>query len=157
MRNILIAGLILVIFSCKKENTAIENNKILNVTWYLISIQNTTSLEVINYPDTLQYENITFTDSLNTLAISGICNGGSGKYSISGNKIAVNSIATTERYCEYYHWEEILIHNLDSAYEYNIEYIKVINNGKKTYLTIFSKGNFNLTFEIPDSSFIIMN
>jgi heat shock protein HslJ len=157
MRNLLIAVLILFIFSCKKENHAIENKQILNITWYLTTIQNNRSSESIHYPDTLKYESITFTDSLNTLAISGICNGGSGKYSFSGNKIDINSISTTEIYCKYYQWEEILIHNLDSAYEYKIEYTKVLNSAKKAQLTIFSKGNYNLTFEIHDSLYIIMN
>lgn len=113
-----------------------------DVTWILISITNTKSSVVTNYPSYVKQvwgnENIVFSDT--TIAIKGLCNGGWGYYSHSGSDDSIKvlyGIGTTLALCKYEEWETYLWNNLDSCYQYKINVDS---------LEIYSKGSYNLNF-----------
>jgi heat shock protein HslJ len=131
----------LLFIGCQKK----ENNSdppLLNTQWNLVSIQNTKTNAITNYPADVKqvwgYEYISFTKD--SITIKGLCNGGGGKYSISTKTDSISfykSLGMTLALCKYEEWENYLWQNLDSAYFYNI-------NGNN--LIIYSKGTYNLNF-----------
>jgi heat shock protein HslJ len=128
--------LILVGTGCKKTADA----DLLKVKWVLSYIQDTKTNAIKNYPsDAARKISIDFTDSLNILSFSGICNGGAGTYSYSSNsgEIKLTNLGTTLIDCKYAEWEGYTIQNLYAAFRYKI-------NGSS--LEIYSNGTYNLYF-----------
>src|SRR5664280_1695185 len=126
--------LILVGTGCKKTADA----DLLKVKWVLSYIQDTKTNAIKNYPsDAARKISIDFTDSLNILSFSGICNGGAGTYSYSSNsgEIKFTNLGTTLIDCKYAEWEGYTIQNLYAAFRYKI-------NGSS--LEIYSNGTYNL-------------
>src|SRR5664280_2371689 len=126
--------LILVGTGCKKTADA----DLLKVKWVLSYIQDTKTNAIKNYPsDAARKISIDFTDSLNILSFSGICNGGAGTYSYSSNsgEIKLTNLGTTLIDCKYAEWEGYTIQNLYAAFRYKI-------NGSS--LEIYSNGTYNL-------------
>src|SRR5664279_4417566 len=137
MKRIAIFSFILisVCFDCKKTADA----DLLKVKWVLSYIQDTKTNAIKNYPsDAARKISIDFTDSLNILSFSGICNGGSGTYSYSSNsgEIKFTNLGTTLIDCKYAEWEGYTIQNLYTAFKYKI-------NGSS--LEIYSNGAYNLS------------
>ncbi|MGD0341703.1 MAG: META domain-containing protein [Bacteroidales bacterium] len=142
MKKILILNFIMVLvgFGCEKES--LKDSGLLKTKWILSSIQDTKTNAVTNYPsDASRKISIVFTDSLNVLSFSGICNGGAGTYSyvpsytFSYGAIKITDLVTTLIYCS--DWEGYTIQNLDAAFSYRI-------NGNN--LVIYSTGAYNLYF-----------
>jgi heat shock protein HslJ len=130
--------IILVGFGCKKA--AMNNADLLKVKWVLSYIQDTKTNAIKDYPsDEPKKISIVFTDSLNAISFSGVCNGGWGtySYSLSTGAIKISGILTTAIACKYVEWEEYTTQNLDSASSYKI-------NGNN--LEIYSNGTYNLYF-----------
>ncbi len=127
---------------CDKKDNA-ENPQLyaplLNVQWNLTSIQNTKTKKIINFPDSIsQPEWVLFSDSASLVSMSGSCNGGRGKYSITtGNNISISHFETTLIYCINYGWEAYLVNNIDSAYKFTLS---------SNQLEIYSNGSYNLNF-----------
>jgi hypothetical protein len=130
-------------YGCKKESSQIEQvrqTSLLKTKWILSYIQDTKTNERINYPnDDTKKIFIIFTDSLNTLLFSGVCNSGQGLYSFSSSNdsLNVNGVGTTKIACINVVWEEYVVTNLTDAYHY-----KIIDNT----LVIYSRGAYNLYF-----------
>jgi heat shock protein HslJ len=140
MKKILIFSsiLILVGFGCKKANE--KDADLLNSTWILSYIQDTKTDAITNYPkDAPRRISIVFTDSLNILSFSGICNGGSGTYSYTASTgaIKITNLGTTLIACKDVEWEIYTTQNLNAAFSYKI-------NGNN--LVIYSNGTYNLYF-----------
>src|SRR5664280_2681860 len=138
MRKILLFSsiLILVGVGCKKANE--KDADLLNTKWILSYIQDTKTNGIKNYPsDAARKISIEFTDSLNVISFSGVCNGGAGTYSYSSNsgEIKFTNLATTLIDCKYAEWEGYTIQNLYTAFRYKI-------NGSS--LEIYSNGTYNL-------------
>ena len=138
---IFLLTILLSLNGCKKENS--KNNGLLINKWTLSYIQHTKTKAITNYPgDAAGKISIVFTDSLNVISFSGICNTGWGVYSNSSNTgaIKITDLVTTINYCincEYCRWEGYTTQNLDSAFSYKI-------NGNN--LAIYSNGTYNLFF-----------
>ena len=125
---------------CAKDGSYNRNSPLLNTQWTISYIQNTKTGAILDYPaDAMKKISVVFTDSLDIIEFSGICNGGQGKYSFSvlGNKLHVTDLMTTEVYCKYIEWEIYVALNLGNAYKYRI-------TGNS--LEIFSNGDYNLVF-----------
>jgi heat shock protein HslJ len=138
MKKIAIFSFILILVGtgCKKTADA----DLLKVKWVLSYIQDTKTNAITNYPsDAARKISIVFTDSLNVISLSGVCNGGWGtySYSLSTGAIKISGILTTAIACKYVEWEEYTTQNLDSASSYKI-------NGNN--LVINSNGAYNLYF-----------
>jgi hypothetical protein len=58
-----------------------------------------------------------------------------GTYLVSNNLISTTGLGCTMIYCS--QWEDYLFHNIDSMYQYKINY---------NQLTIYSIGTYNLNF-----------
>jgi heat shock protein HslJ len=130
--------IILVGFGCKKA--AMNNADLLNTKWILSYIQDTKTNAITNYPsDEVKKISIVFTNSLNVIAFSGVCNGGAGTYSYSSSTgaIKITELITTAIGCKYDEWEEYTTDNLNNASSYKI-------NGNN--LVINSNGAYNLYF-----------
>ena len=140
MRKILLFSsiLILVGIGCKKANE--KDADLLKVKWVLSYIQDTETNAIKNYPsDAARKISIDFTDSLNVISFSGVCNGGWGTYSnsFSTGSIKVTNLATTQIGCQFDEWEGYTIQNLYTAFRYKI-------NGSS--LEIYSNSTYNLYF-----------
>lgn len=140
MKKILIFSsiLILVGFGCKK--TVVKDADLLDSTWILSFIQDTKTKAIMNYPnDAARKISIVFTDSLNVISFSGVCNGGWGtySYSLSTGAIKISGIVTTLIDCKYAEWEEYTTQNLYTAFRYKIN---------ESSLEIYSNGSYNLYF-----------
>jgi heat shock protein HslJ len=140
MKKILIFSFILILvgYGCKK--TVVNDADLLKVKWVLSYIQDTKTNAIRNYPgDAARKISIDFTDSLNVISFSGICNGGSGTYSFSttNGTIMIKGLATTQIGCQFVEWEEYTIQNLYHAFRY-----KIIGNN----MVIYSNGSYNLYF-----------
>jgi heat shock protein HslJ len=125
-------------FGCRKANE--KDADLVKVKWELSYIQDTKTNEIKNFPeDATKKISIDFTDSLNILSFSGICNGGTGTYSYSSDKgeIKFANIGTTLIGCKYSEWEGYTIQNLYEAFRFEI-------NGRN--LGIYSNGKYNLHF-----------
>jgi heat shock protein HslJ len=138
MKRIVIFSFILILVGtgCKKTADA----DLLKVKWVLSYIQDTKTNAIKNYPsDAARKISIDFTDSLNVLSFSGICNGGWGTYSYSASTdaIKITDLGTTLIDCKYAEWEGYTIQNLYNAFRYKI-------NGSS--LEIYSNGAYNLYF-----------
>ena len=129
-------SLVLIGTGCKKTADA----DLLKIKWVLSYIQDTKTNAIKNYPsDAARKISIVFTDSLDILSFSGICNGGAGTYSLSSNsgEIKFTNLGTTLIACKYVEWEEYTIQNLYNAFRYKI-------NGSS--LEIYSNSAYNLYF-----------
>jgi heat shock protein HslJ len=140
MKKILIFSfiLILVCFGCKKA--AMNNADLLKVKWLLSYIQDTKTNAITNYPnDAPRRISIVFTDSLNVISFSGICNGGAGTYSYSSSNgaIKITNLGTTLIACKDVEWESYATQSLNNASSYKI-------NGNS--LVIYSNETYNLYF-----------
>jgi heat shock protein HslJ len=108
--------------------------------WTLSSIQNVTTLQMTNYPDSIpKNESITITDSSSVIKFSGICNNGWGTYSMNGSKINISPIVITQVLCPDIIWEEYLLNNLQEAFMYTIDYNQLIIRSSGTFNLIFRK------------------
>jgi len=144
MKNILITviGIVIIGFSCKKDNSSTGHIPLVKTKWILSYIQDTKTNKVINYPSVaIKKISISFSDSSSILYFGGVCNGGQGKYSYSTDDgtIKVSELATTKIACNYDEWEVYVTNNLDYAYQY-----KTTDNK----LEIDSKGTYNLIFNL---------
>ena len=142
MRKIVVIAFVLLIIGlgCKKDSSQVEQGSLSKTKWTLSYIQDTKTNETINYPnDATRKISITFSDSLNILSFSGVCNHGQGTYSFSSNtgSISVTDIFTTQIACKYYEWEIYTSNNLIASDRYKLD---------GTTLIIFSKGSYNLYF-----------
>lgn len=136
MRLVFVIALILVIvfFSCEKKT---DDSFEIYREWTLGSIENTSTGEITNYPDTLTKKIfIGLTDS-SYVCLSGYCNYGGGNYNIEGNKISFYDLYMTEMACSLLLWEEYLYQLYDA------ETFELRND----VLKIFTKGNYNLIFK----------
>ena len=138
MKRIAIFSFILILVGtgCKKAADA----DLLKVKWVLSYIQDTKTNTIKNYPsDAARKISMDFTDSLNVISFSGVCNGGWGTYSYSSSTgaIKITNLATTQIGCQYGEWEGYTIQNLYAAFKYKI-------NGSS--LEIYSNGAYNLYF-----------
>lgn len=125
-------------FGCKK--TTVSDAALLNTTWILSYIQDTRTNAITNYPDDAPKRiSIIFTDSLNVISFSGICNGGAGTYSYSSNTgaIKITNLGTTLIACKDVEWEGYTTQSLNNALSY-----KISGNN----LVIYSTGAYNLYF-----------
>src|SRR5664280_1435276 len=98
MKKILIFSFILIFvgFGCKKA--IVKDADLLKVKWVLSYIQDTKTNAITNYPnDAPRRISIVFTDSLNVISFSGICNSGAGTYSYSSSNgaIKITNLGTT--------------------------------------------------------------
>lgn len=130
--------IILVGFGCKKA--AVNNADLLKVKWVLSYIQDTKTNAITNYPgDAPKRISIVFTDSLNVISFSGICNGGAGTYSYfsSTGAIKITNLGTTLIACKDVEWESYATQSLNNAFSYKI---------RGNSLVIYSNGSYNLYF-----------
>jgi META domain. len=142
MKKILIICLSLLLtgIGCKDENPTIGQAPLLKTKWTLSYIRDIKTNARITYPnDAARKISIIFTDSLNTLFFTGVCNGGRAKYSFSyiTSSITISDLFTTQIGCYYDQWEIYTDDNLMDAYRY-----KIIGDT----LIIYSKGSYNLFF-----------
>jgi heat shock protein HslJ len=140
MKKILIFSFILIFvgFGCKKA--VVKDADLLKVKWVLSYIQDTKTNAITNYPnDAPRRISIVFTDSLNVISFSGICNGGAGTYSYSSSNgaIKITNLGTTLIACKDVEWESYATQSLNNASSYKI-------NGSN--LVIYSNGSYNLYF-----------
>jgi hypothetical protein len=128
--------------SCNKKNNTNDKADLLK-KWILFSVQNTKTHQIINFPDTtLSNETITFTDTLTS--IYGACgNHGQACYKVNNEFIMFSNFSIFHlNFCSLYKWEDFVLNNLDSAFQYNV---------KTNQLVVYSKGSYNLIF-IPFTS-----
>jgi hypothetical protein len=84
MKKIIFLNFIIILggFGCRK--TIEKDANLLKTKWILSYIQDTKTNAITDYPsDAARKISIVFTDSLNIVSFSGICNGGGGTYSYS--------------------------------------------------------------------------
>ena len=138
MKKIFIYCLIsvFIVSGCKKES---KQPSLLNTKWVLSYIQNTKTNVITIYPaDESNKIIIDFTNSLNIVSFSGICNSGTGTYSFSTTgTLKIADMATTKIACLNVEWESYTIQSMQTAYNYSI-------NGSS--LVIYSNGDYNLYF-----------
>jgi heat shock protein HslJ len=134
---IFLLTIILSLYGCKKENS--KNADLLNTKWILSYIQDTKTNAITNYPsDAPNRISIVFTDSLNIISFSGVCNGGAGTYSYSSSTDDIKiKVGTTFIYCKDVEWESYTTQSLNNASSYKL-------SGNK--LVIYSNGAYNLYF-----------
>jgi heat shock protein HslJ len=141
MKKILIIGFIIILIgsACKKGSPA-NQASLLKTEWILSFIQNTKSHATTYFPvDASRKITIVFTDSLNVISFTGICNVGGGTYSYSSSTgaLTVTNLSSTKIACKDDEWEVYTIQNLDSAFSYKINGVNLIIN---------SNGEYNLYF-----------
>ncbi|MDP4188711.1 MAG: META domain-containing protein [Bacteroidota bacterium] len=129
---------LIMMLGCNKNEIGTRQvNPLLLCKWMLSYIQDTRTMQIINYPANYPVkESIEFTND-STMAFYGTCNGGRAEYSIQNNQIIISNLCTTLIFCSYYKWENYLRNNLDSAYSYDVSV---------QALKIYSKGSYNLYF-----------
>jgi len=134
---IFLLTIILSLYGCKKENA--KNADLINTKWILSYIQDTKTNAITNYPsDAPNRISIVFTDSLNIISFSGVCNGGAGTYSYSSSTDDIKiKVGTTFIYCKDVEWESYTTQSLNNASSY-----KLSGNN----LVIYSNGSYNLYF-----------
>jgi len=124
--------------SCRKTES--DNSDLIGTKWTLSTVQDTKANTVLAFPDDASRKiSIVFTDSLNTLIFSGICNGGTGSYSINSDQgtLTVLNLGATKIYCKYAEWERYTLENLNTSFSYKMS---------GTNLTVYSNGDYNLSF-----------
>jgi heat shock protein HslJ len=126
-----------ILSGCKKDNS--RQPSLLNTNWILSFIQNTKTNVTTNFPaDESNKIVIDFTNSLDIVSFSGICNSGEGKYSFSASgTLEITDLGSTKIACKYVEWEGYTIQSLQEAYSYSI-------NGNN--MMIYSNGDYNLYF-----------
>lgn len=124
---------------CKKDKEK-QDKDLINTKWTLEYLQNS-STKVKNYfPATEQKKiSIIFTDSLNTMLFSGICNDGSATYSYSQGtgELSIRDLKLTLILCSNVIWENNTAQYLLNAQLYDI---------KNDSLAIASKSGYDLYF-----------
>jgi len=124
--------------SCRKTESV--SRELVGTKWTLATIKDLKTNSVLTFPDDAARKiSINFTDSPNTLVFSGICNAGTGTYSVSGEPgtLSVVNLGTTKIYCKYAEWETYTVQNLNAASGYIIS---------GTTLTVYSGGDYDLNF-----------
>jgi len=132
--------LVITAFSCKKNDEANKQvNPLLIKSWTLTSIQNTKTNLMINYPDSLSYQQfLNIRDSISLLFEGCGGNQGNANYSVNNNTIKLSDIKILHMdFCMNDQWNDYFFNNLESAYQYNVTENKLI---------IYSKGDYNLYF-----------
>ncbi len=142
MKKILFAVLIAALIApcCKKDNPPVADAAFGNNEWVLSYIQDVNSNLITYFPgDAAKKITIVFTDSLNIMTFSGICNSGSGTYTYSpaNTTLVVTDIVTTKIACKYVVWEAYVVQNLYKTVSYQIS---------GSNLTIYTNGDYNLHF-----------
>lgn len=137
--GIFLLTIILLVQSCKKGNDS-GGSGIVNTTWQLEYLINTRDKSRLDFPaDEQNRITISFTDSLNTLMFTGICNSGSGFYYISqkNNELTIEDIKITLIHCRNIIWESYAIDNLEKAASFTAH---------DNVLTVYTKGEYDLYF-----------
>ena len=126
---------------CKKSDNKNTDSIPLQNEWILSAVQSTLTHKMIQYPASFdRQESVKFTDTL--VILSGLCNGGQGKYLVKDKNLTITTLITTQRACadnEYNNWEDFMANNLTDSYSFEIS--------DKTLL-IYSKGDYNLVFTL---------
>lgn len=140
-RYILIAvSFIFIISSCKKDR--LSDVAITDITWELTHIRSTDKNKKTKFPDDSKNNiQLLFIADSNLLEFSGICNEGSGTFSLNpaAKEIEVQEFWTTEMLCASYHeWEEYVGRNITKAYKYK---------KSRKNLEIYTDGKYNLFFK----------
>jgi heat shock protein HslJ len=137
---ILITTLILLVFSCKKENLNMTTNKTINNTdWNLIAIVNKETNEENAPPDDINIT-LTFFDSI--IVSSAVCNTGQGIYTTSKDSIKIDC-AFTKMYCKLMrkypiNWESVYTQSLNLSTRFK---------RNEDELLLYSSGEYNLKFK----------
>jgi heat shock protein HslJ len=135
----MIAVLLIMSSGCKKDKDK-QDKDLINTKWTLEYLQNS-GTKVRNYfPATEQKKiSIIFTDSLNTMLFSGICNDGSATYSYTQGtgELSIHDLKLTLILCSNVTWENNTAQYLLNAQRYEI---------KNDSLTIASKSGYDLHF-----------
>jgi len=138
--KILIICLIIIATGEGCHKTNVKDADLINTIWVLNYIQSTKTLVKTDFPNKVAKEiSIEFSDSQSTISFSGICNGGSGTYSLTSlpGEIKITDLVTTKIACQYVEWEGYATQSLDNSISYNISG----NN-----LVIYTSGDYNLYF-----------
>jgi heat shock protein HslJ len=139
-KSIFILILLISFCGCKKESSETVQAPLIETNWVLSYIQDTKTSTITNFPaDASGKISIVFTDSLNVISFSGICNVGGGSYSYSSTtgEIEINNLSCTKIACKYVEWEGYTTQNLSNAVSYKI-------NGNNLF--IYSGSTYNLSF-----------
>lgn len=128
-------------FGCNKSENlstaSMKDSTLMKSKWVLTAFQDTKTNQITNYPENVPQESISINDSL--VMVSGTCNGGRSNYIIKDNDISIYNLEMTRQYClSYQQWEDYLVNNLNSAFQY-----KITNS---TNLEIYSHGSYHLLF-----------
>ncbi len=138
--NILLCVFFLFFIGCDKKDANSYSGPpvpLTNTKWILVSLQNIKTSQITNIPSNVT-ELIQFSDSLNIFYVGGMCNGCDGKYSLVGNdSISDFGFVCTLVACLYYHWDTLLLTNLNQRFKYSL------NNNQ---LTVYSNNTYNLNF-----------
>lgn len=135
----LLVVIILSVSGCKKSDES-HGSGIMDVTWRLEYLVNTQNSSRLDFPaDEPNKITIVFTDSLNTMLFSGICNSGSGVYTLSvkNDELTIKDIKTTLIHCRNIIWESYAVSNLENAESFSV-------NGDN--LVIYTSGDYDLYF-----------
>ena len=140
MKKIILFIFVIITFcgGCKKE-VELENS-LFKSTWTLFSIQNTVTDSITAFPDDSERKiSIVFTDSLNVLSFKGVCNSGSGTYSLTTipHEIIISDIITTEIGCKYGEWESKVTQILNNAFNYSVygNNLLIVSNDRAMFFT----------------------
>lgn len=143
MKKILILFLIIILSSLScKEDTSTDQPALVKTKWILSFIRSNESNATTYYPTDASKEiMIVFTDSVNVMTFSGICNIGGGTYTYSSKTgtLEVKDIVTTKIACKYVEWEGYTIQSLDSSYSYKINGDNLMINSHGAYNLYFNK------------------
>jgi heat shock protein HslJ len=123
---------------CKKENE--PENGLFKTKWTLFSIQNTVTDSITAFPAESERKiTLVFTDSLNILLFNGVCNNGSGTYSLTTipHEITISDIITTEIGCKYGEWEGKVTQILHNAFNYSVYWpnLVIVSNDRAMFFT----------------------
>jgi len=137
---ILFGMLAITAFGCaKKDNLSVTSDTdstLMKSKWVLTGYQDTKTNQITTYPESIPQAFITF-DSL--VIVSGTCNVGRSNYIIKDEGISIYNLQMTRQYClSFQQWEDNLVDNLNSAFQYKI--------ANSTNLEIYSHGSYNLLF-----------
>jgi heat shock protein HslJ len=143
MKKIQILSLIIILSSLScKEDTSTDQTALAKTKWILSFIRNNKSDATTYFPTNASRGIIiAFTDSVNVMSFSGICNMGAGTYSYSSKTgtLEVRDIITTKIACPFVEWEGYTIQSLDSSYSYKINGDNLLINSHGAYNLYFNK------------------
>jgi heat shock protein HslJ len=142
MKKILFAVLVLgfMVIGCKKDEPT-EAPLFLDTVWTLTYIQNVSTKLGFNFPsDAARKITVVFSGGL--VGINGICNTGTGNFTLiefdsTLGTLTVTDLSSTKVNCDYSEWEGYLLQSLGKAYKYEIT---------GSSLDITTTGDFNLRF-----------